>query len=271
MARRREDIELMNVRMPAVAGAFYPDDGEELRAMVAGLLAGRAAEPGSGPRAIVAPHAGYVYSGPVAATAFGAVSSRRGEIDRVVVIGPSHRVPLCGLATSSASSFRTPMGDLRVDRAAVDAAERLPSVARLDAAHAREHALEVELPFVLATLGDVPVVPLVAGDVSAEEVADALEALAPDDRTLIVVSSDLSHYLDHDAATARDAATTRAIEALDPGAVADDDACGAVPLRGLLTLARRRGWSARALDVRTSGDTAGPRDEVVGYGAYAFG
>jgi MEMO1 family protein len=273
LAHPGKEIELMNfvVRNPAVAGAFYPEDPVELRAMVDELL--RAASPPPlrvRPLALIAPHAGYVYSGPIAASAFAHVRALRGHFDRVVLLGPAHRVPVRGLATTSASVFRTPMGDVRIDRAGVARAESLHGVKCSDAAHAREHCLEVELPFILATLGDVPVVPLVVGDAAPEDVAAVLEALAVA-RTLVVVSSDLTHYLDRATAARRDLATTRTIEALDATAIDDDDACGAAPIRGLLVVAKRRGWSVQTLDVRSSGDTAGSRDEVVGYGAYVLG
>jgi AmmeMemoRadiSam system protein B len=273
VAHPATEIELMSaiIRNPAVAGSFYPSDAMELRATVSELLDAAAPPPlAVRTAAIIVPHAGYVYSGPIAASAFAAVRSLRGHVDRVVLIGPAHRVFVRGLATSGASTFRAPMADMRVDRDAVALAETLHDVKRNDAAHAHEHCLEVELPFVHATLGDVAIVPLVVGDASPDAVASVLDALAAP-RTLLVVSSDLTHYLDQPAAVQRDTATTRAIEALDASAIDDDDACGAAPIRGLLALAKRRRWVAQTLDVRNSGDTAGSRDEVVGYGAYALG
>lgn len=257
-------------RPPAVAGLFYPADAAELADTIRACL--RAARPAQGPapRALIAPHAGYVYSGPVAGSAYARLLALRGQIRRVVLIGPSHHVALRGLAVPSAAAFATPLGDVPVDRAAVERLLELPQVTQRDDAHAREHSLEVQLPFLQEVLGPFSLVPLVAGDASAEEVAEALELLFDEPGTLVVVSSDLSHY--HDYATARrlDAATSRAIEALEPHELDWESACGRVGVGGLLVLARRRGLTARTLDLRSSGDTAGPRDRVVGYGAYEF-
>ena len=255
-------------RRPAVAGLFYPAEPGELAAAVRACL--RAAAPAAGPppRALIAPHAGYVYSGEIAGSAYARLAPLRGKVRRVVLIGPSHHVPFRGLAVPSADAFATPLGDVPVDRAAVERLLELPQVEERDDAHAREHSLEVQLPFLQEVLGAFALVPLAAGDASAEEVAEVLELLFDEPGTLVVVSSDLSHY--HDYATARrlDAATSRAIEALRPEALDFESACGRVGVNGLLVLARRRGLSARTLDLRSSGDTAGPRDRVVGYGAY---
>jgi AmmeMemoRadiSam system protein B len=192
-------------------------------------------------------------------------------VERVVLLGPAHFVPVHGIAASSARAFRTPLGDVPVDAEAVARALRLPGVARFDPAHAREHSLEVELPFLQRVLGPFALAPFAVGEASAHEVAALLEALWGGPETLIVISSDLSHY--HDARTARrlDAATARAIESLDEAALGPESACGRVPLSGLLVVARRRGLRARRLDLRNSGDTAGGREEVVGYGAWTFG
>jgi AmmeMemoRadiSam system protein B len=256
-------------RRPAVAGAFYPDDPAELSAAVDGYLAGA---PGGGeaPKALIAPHAGYVYSGPIAGSAYAALRTLRERIERVLLIGPAHRVALRGLAASGADAFSTPLGDVPVDRAAVDAACALPQVTQLEQAHALEHSLEVHLPFLQRALSRFSLVPLVAGDASADEVAQVLELLWGGAETLIVISSDLSHYYDYETARRLDGATTRAIEALDPAGLSGESACGRVPIRGLLVAARHHGLRAHTLDVRSSGDTAGTRDQVVGYGAYAF-
>jgi hypothetical protein len=234
------------------------------------LLSDVEAVAGPLPQAIIAPHAGYVYSGPVAASVYARLAPARGVVTRVVLVGPSHRVPLDGLALPDATAFATPLGRIELDRESMNRALELPQVRVLHAAHELEHSLEVQLPFLQVVLGDFSLVPLVAGDASATEVAEVLDALWGGDETLVVVSSDLSHY--HDYATARklDAATTRAIETLDAAALGRDDACGRVPIRGLLELARARGLSPVTLDVRSSGDTAGPRDSVVGYGSWAF-
>ncbi|OGI45847.1 MAG: AmmeMemoRadiSam system protein B [Candidatus Muproteobacteria bacterium RBG_16_65_34] len=260
---------MVSVRAPAVAGQFYPDDPRKLRAMVGELLAAVAGA-GSVPKAIIAPHAGYVYSGPIAASAYARLRPARGTIARVVLLGPAHRLGFGGLALSSADYFETPLGRVPVDREAVAQLSDLPQVQVLDSAHAREHSLEVHLPFLQEVLGAFTLVPLVVGDATPEEVSEVLERLWGGPETLIVISSDLSHY--HDYATARemDRATSRAIERLRYEDISYDAACGRNPVSGLLHLARRRGLKAQMLDLRNSGDTAGTRDSVVGYGAYAI-
>jgi hypothetical protein len=232
----------------------------------------KSARPSDGPppKAIIAPHAGYIYSGPIAGTAYAALRGDRDVIRRIVLLGPSHYAPLHGLATSSAAAFATPLGDVPLDRAAAQQAESLPHVAPSDGAHAPEHCLEVQLPFLQLVLGDFALVPLLVGDAAPEEVASVLAALWGGPETRIIVSSDLSHYRSYPAAQALDAATARAIESLQLEEVEDDGACGCRPIRGLLHQARQLGLKARTLDLRNSGDTAGPRDQVVGYGAFAF-
>jgi AmmeMemoRadiSam system protein B len=258
-------------RPPAVSGTFYPGDAAELRAAVDGYLdAAPAAEPGPPPKALIVPHAGYVYSGPIAAAAYATLRERSATIERVVLAGPAHRVAVRGLATSGADSFRTPLGEVPVDRDAVAEILRLPQVEALDRAHAAEHSLEVQLPFLQRLLRSFRLVPLVVGSATFEEVAEVLDALWGGPETLILISSDLSHYFDYDTARRLDAATTRAIETLDPGGLGRESACGRVPVGGLLVAAGRRGLRVRTLDLRNSGDTAGPRDQVVGYGAYSM-
>ena len=215
----------------------------------------------------------------MAGSAFRQLEPWRGEIDRVVLLGPSHFVPLAGLALPAASAFATPLGDVPI---AADAAVRLaglPQVVLADLAHEREHALEVELPFLQVALERFELVPLVVGDASPEEVAEVLDRLWGAEATLIVVSTDLSHYRDYATAAALDRATADAIVALDVDGIAAGDACGRNPLRGLLLAARRRGLAVSELDLRSSGDTAGGgdrsarrerREQVVGYGAFAF-
>jgi hypothetical protein len=263
----------MRVRVPAVAGFFYPDDADDLSAALEGCLASaEAPHPGeAAPKALIVPHAGYVYSGPIAASAFVRIAPLRGAIRRVVLLGPAHRVYLRGLAAPRAEAFATPLGVVPVDRAAIDALGDLPQVTVSDAPHAGEHSLEVQLPFLQRVLGGFAVVPLVVGEASAEEVEQVIERLWGGPETLLVVSSDLSH--DHDYATARrlDRSACAAIEALDPARLGPDAACGAIPVRGLLRAARAHGLAAHTLDLRSSGDTAGDRERVVGYGAWAFG
>lgn len=256
-------------RPPAVAGSFYPADREELAATVDALLR-RAASEGDAPKAVIVPHAGFIYSGPIAASAYVRVAKARDVIRRVVLLGPAHRVPLAGLAASSASAFVTPLGEVPLDRAAIARLVALPQVSVLDAAHAGEHSLEVQLPFLQRVLGDFSLVPLVVGQATPAEVAEVLEALWGGPETLVVISSDLSHYYDYRTARRLDAATSRAIEALAPEDIGDEGACGRTPIRGLLRLAAKIGLEATTIDLRNSGDTAGDKAQVVGYGAYVF-
>jgi hypothetical protein len=260
---------MKTVRHPAVAGMFYPADPRGLRADIDGYLADAADESGPAPKALIAPHAGYVYSGPVAAHAYARLRAVADRITRVVLLAPAHRWPFHGLAIPSADEFQTPLGRIPVDRAALLSVIGLPQVQALDAAFDGEHAIEVHLPFLQVVLAHFRICPFVVGEASADQVAEVLERLWGGEETLIVVSSDLSHYLDYDTARARDARTTHRIEALEP-AVGSHDACGRTPVNGLLTVARRRGLRVETLDLRNSGDTAGSRDRVVGYGAYAF-
>lgn len=246
------------IREPAVAGMFYPADSGELRRMIEGFLA--AAEPGAHPKAIIAPHAGTIYSGPIAASVYKRINPE--SISRVVLIGPSHRLALRGLAASSAPAWRTPLGEVSVAR---------PNFVPIsDAAHAQEHSLEVQVPFLQVVLGDFTLLPLVAGEASAEEVAEVLEKCWGGPETLIVISSDLSHYESYETARAMDSAAAKAIVALNPRGLDYDNACGLVPICGLLHLAKKKKMRAELVDLRNSGDTAGPRDQVVGYGAFAF-
>jgi MEMO1 family protein len=223
-----------------------------------------------GPKAVIAPHAGYVYSGPVAASAYAQWAPARGEIKRVVVLGPAHRVHLAAVAVSSADAWETPLGLVEVDAPGRDALRSLPSVVIDDDPHRREHSVEVHLPFLQHVLGNVAVLPLVAGRVGPEVVADVLERVWGGPETAIVVSTDLSHYHDHITASELDRATAEAIVGLRPEEVALDGACGVFAVRGLLLAALRRQLDVRLLDLRTSGDTAGGRDRVVGYGAFAL-
>ena len=262
----------MTVRSPAVAGTFYPADPTTLRRQVAGFLAESGnAPPAPGlPKAIIGPHAGYVYSGPVAARAYARLLTARGKIRRVVLIGPSHHVGFQGLAVDTADSWAMPNGSVPLDTAAIARLLRLPMVGTLEAAYTREHALEVHVPFLQHVLGEFHLVPIVAGNAPPETVAAVFQALWGGPETLIVVSTDLSHYLDYAACQRTDAQTAAAIERLDADAFGPSQACGAVPTRGLLLAARQRGMTIERLDLRNSGDTAGGRDRVVGYGAWAL-
>jgi AmmeMemoRadiSam system protein B len=252
-------------RPPAVAGAFYPARAEALRQAVAERLAAARAAARPRLRGIVAPHAGYLYSGAVAAEAFAA--ARAASPARAVVIGPAHYLPVAGLAAPSHAAFATPLGEVPVDGAAVRALAGQGLAAIDDAPHAPEHAIEVELPFLQAVFGVLPVVPLLCGDVKAS--AAAVAQLWTDD-TLLVVSSDLSHFEPYAAACEHDARTAAAIERLDEAAIGARDACGHLALRGALVEARRCGLTVERLALTNSGDVAGGRDSVVGYGAWAL-
>ncbi len=260
----------MSVRQPAVSGLFYPDDAATLRRMVSEFLAESPALEGEPPKAIIVPHAGYIYSGPVAASVYARLARVHDKIERVVLLGPSHRVPFYGLAVTGASTLRTPLGDIRIDLQAVEKALELPQVVSLDAAHANEHSLEVQLPFLQLLLDDFELVPLVVGDTNSEQVVAVLERLWGGSETLIVISSDLSHYHDYTTAQRMDRATSEAIVSLHPERLGYDDACGRIPVCGLLQLAKQRGLRGELVDLRNSGDTAGDKHRVVGYGAYAF-
>lgn len=261
---------MQKIRNPAVAGTFYPADPGELHTMVHGFLEQAKRPEGSPPKALIVPHAGYIYSGPVAATGYIGLTEARDRIERVVLLGPSHRVGFLGLASSSADIFRTPLGDIPIDRKAIESIATLPQVHQLDEAHLMEHSLEVHLPFLQEVLGSFSLVPLVVGDAAAEEIAEVLEKLWGGDETLIVISSDLSHYHDYETAQQMDSATSLAIERLNPDEIEDEGACGRNPIKGLLLAARDKHLIAVTVDLRNSGDTAGPSDRVVGYGTYIF-
>jgi AmmeMemoRadiSam system protein B len=265
----------MKIRPAAVAGTFYPADADELATSVDGYLAagGRLLSEASwpvAPKALIVPHAGYVYSGPIAGTAYALVQRHGMGVQRVVLLGPAHRVALHGVAVSSADTFVTPLGAVPVDRASSEAALECNGVRIDDRAHQAEHSLEVHLPFLQRVLPAFRLVPLVVGSASGEGVARVIDHLWNGEETLVIVSSDLSHYHDYDTASRLDRATCAAIATLDPDGLDEEAACGRIPIRGLLRAARRHGLCAHLLDRRSSGDTAGDRNEVVGYAAFAF-
>lgn len=260
---------MSSIRKPAVAGLFYPAEPRALHAELAALL-GSATAAAAVPKAIIAPHAGYIYSGAIAASAYARLMPARGQIRRVVLLGPSHRVAFHGLAAPSADFIETPLGRITVDHAALQRLADLPQFLISDPAHAREHSLEVQLPFLQEVLGEFTIVPLAVGDATPAEVGEVLERLWGGPETLIVISSDLSHYHDYETAQRMDRATSRAIEQLRYQDLGYDAACGRVPVSGLLYVAQRLGLTGETIDLRNSGDTAGPRDQVVGYGAYVF-
>ena len=259
------------IRPAAVAGSFYPGDPSALAAEVATYLAEAASGSASAraPKAIIAPHAGYRYSGAIAASIYARLASLRGVVSRVVLAGPAHRVYVSRAAIPSTHAFASPLGNVALDQEALAELKKLPFVEVSDRAHAREHSLEVHLPFLQSVLGDFALVPVVVGDASPAEMALLLDTLWGGTETLIVVSSDLSHYLPYDSARGRDRDTARAILGLESTLV-PEEACGAAPINGLLRAARARGLGVEMVDLRNSGDTAGSQDRVVGYGAFAF-
>jgi len=254
------------IRPAAVAGAFYPSHRRTLESSIDQMLRS-AVRFGRRPKALVVPHAGYIYSGPIAASAYAQL--RAPLPTRVVLLGPSHFAHVRGMALPVAECFSTPLGTVPVDAVAVAALAHQACVVVSPAAHEREHSLEVQLPFLQRVLLHFTLVPLSVGQARADDVARVLDILWGGEETLIVISTDLSHYLPYDSAQAMDSDTARAILACD-ATVTDDQACGSHGLRGLLQLAHRRKLSVVQLDLRNSGDTAGDRSRVVGYGAFAF-
>jgi len=262
---------MKHVRPAAVAGSFYPGQARILAEEVAALL--KAAAPPletPPPKALIVPHAGYVYSGAVAAHAYALLQSATRRITRVVLLGPAHRVAVRGLALPDTDGFATPLGVVEIDAAGARAVRALPQVTTSASAHAWEHSLEVQLPFLQNVLKEFKLLPLVVGDATPDEVAEVLEQVWGGTETLIVISSDLSHYLSYEDARRTDSRTAHAILALEGAPLDHEQACGATPVNGFLLAARRRGLHAQLLDLRNSGDTAGSRDRVVGYAAIAF-
>jgi hypothetical protein len=262
----------MSIRPAAVAGTFYPGDPALLSGAVERLLADAAATAPAGaavPKALIVPHAGYVYSGPIAATAYARLAPAASLIRRVVLLGPAHRVPVRGLALPGTQHFATPLGTVEVDEDATAVLRRLPQVHDNPLAHAGEHSLEVQLPFLQRVLGKFTLVPLVVGDATGAMVAEVLDLVWGGAETLIVVSSDLSHYHPYREARRADRATADTILEGEPG-LDHEQACGATPVNGLLLAARRHRLTPELLDLRNSGDTAGDHGRVVGYASFAF-
>lgn len=258
-----------SVRRAVVAGTFYPDKPSALEDSVRKMLedAGRIALPKL--KAIIAPHAGYIYSGPIAASIYAPLQRQRETVRRVILLGPAHRIAFDGLAVPDCEAFATPLGDVPVDREAIASLADLPQVQVNDIAHAQEHSLETQLPFLIEVLDQFSLVPLAVGRATPAQVGEVLERLWGGEETLIVVSSDLSHYLPYAEAWTCDGQTAESIVALEP-TITHPQACGATPINGLLTVVRQHGLHVRMVDLRNSGDTAGDKSRVVGYGAFAF-
>ena len=261
------------IRHPAVAGMFYSADNNVLQKDIHRYLDENDIPLHtfkSNPKAIVVPHAGYVYSGPVAATAYKYLIPLKHLINRVVLLGPSHQVAFNGLAVPELDTFNTPLGDIQIDRDAIQLLSDLPQVIESDVAHRDEHSLEVQLPFLQEILDDFSLIPLVVGDAGRHEVAEVINRLWGDEHTLIVISSDLSHYHSYNEAIEMDQLTSEAITHLQPDLIGYADACGRNGLKGMMTVAQQKDLKVEMLDLRNSGDTAGSKDRVVGYGAYVF-
>jgi AmmeMemoRadiSam system protein B len=262
-------------RYPAVADSFYPGDPKELQDMIDQLLENVADSENPNlkpPKAIIAPHAGYIYSGPIAATAYAQLAGIKDQIKRIILLGPSHRVALTGFAVSSADIFATPLGDICIDTELIASLldNNISGLKVNDRAHDQEHSLEVHLPFLQTVLNEFLLVPVVVGSATAETVSEFLEQVWGGPETIIVISSDLSHFYDYQTAQSLDLNTSRAIQNLDYDTILSTDACGCVPIRGLLHRAKQLHLHATTLDCRNSGDTAGSKDRVVGYGSYAI-
>lgn len=262
---------MYQVRPPAVAGAFYPGQRQLLSNDVTALLAAAKPDPdpAPAPKAIIVPHAGYIYSGSTAALAYARLAAGRKTIRRVVLLGPVHRVAVRGLALPGVAAFATPLGELAVDQSTIASIAQLRQVVVSPAAHALEHSLEVQLPFLQSVLDDFTLVPLAVGDATPAEVAQVLDALWGGPETLLVISSDLSHFLPYRAAQAVDQDTAQSI--LDmAGPLTHEQACGGTPVNGLMLAAKRHHLRPRLLGLCNSGDTAGDKSRVVGYASFAF-
>ena len=255
------------IRVPAVAGSFYPAQAQLLHETLSRYLQDVKTS-GKAPKAIIVPHAGYMYSGAIAASAYARLRPAADTIKRVVLIGPSHRVGFMGIAVSACQAFSTPLGNVALDSNAGIILRKLPFVRQLEQAHQQEHSLEIQLPFLQTVLQDFTLIPLVVGEAGAEQISQVLELLWGGDETLLVVSSDLSHYHDYETARRLDQVTSTLIENLDYQQLSPDAACGRGPISGLLHLLQKKSLNIKTIDLRNSGDTAGDKRRVVGYGAY---
>lgn len=258
---------MSHTRPAAVDGMFYPANRNELQACVNQMLedSGRSQYE---PVALIVPHAGFVYSGSVAASAFTALRNVADRIQRVVVIGPAHREFVRGLVVPSVDAFETPLGTIPLDREQIDLLSELPFVQISDSAHEQEHCIEVELPFLQTLLNRFSLIPVLVGEADGEQVKTVIDLCLQTPGTFVVISSDLSHFLDYQTAQDLDSRTVRAIELLKPSHIAQEQACGRTPVLGLMAYAQEHTWAIHNVDLKNSGDTAGSRDRVVGYGAF---
>lgn len=262
---------MAGTKHPNVAGLFYPEKTEELQNVVNELL--NQANPNSQkfhPKAIISPHAGYIYSGPIAASVYKTLLPIKDKIKKVVLLGPAHRVGFFGIAIPSYTQFTTPLGNIDLDQSTINKLTKLPSVKIIDRAFDGEHCLEVQLPFLQSILTNFEIVPILVGSAKPIDVANLILNCWGDDETLIVISSDLSHYYDYPTAQILDQKAADAILNLEPEKIADNQACGRLPIKGLLIAAKQKNMHPKLIDLRNSGDTAGDKNRVVGYGAFYF-
>ena len=258
----------MTIRQPAVAGMFYPESASTLNSFLTEMLNDSQVRDLS-PKVLIVPHAGYIYSGPVAASAYRLLEGIKDTVRRVILLGPAHQVSLEGMALPDCDAFSTPLGDIPLDTPAMDSLLQFSQVQKSDAPHAMEHSLEVQCPFLQMCLSDFKLIPVVVGDTTPIAVAEVLDYLWGGEETLIIISSDLSHFHNYEEATYRDNLTVKAIEQLSSN-LTGGQACGCHPLNGMMKVAQRRGMEVITLDVRNSGDTAGDKDRVVGYGSFVI-
>jgi len=269
-----------NIRPPAVASMFYPVGAAELRKAVQNYLSNAGTEEDVSQlkkeefaelRTLIVPHAGYIYSGKIAASAYRLLEQNKNQFKRVLLLGPAHRVLLEGAAFPEMVAFETPLGEITLDKELIEKIlAEFSWISVSDKAHAEEHCLEVQLPFLQETLGEFKLLPLVVGDAKTELLAALIQQFSKDHETLIVISTDLSHFHDYETAREIDGRTANAIELLEQNRISTEDACGAYPLRGALLAASQNQWKVHRLGLCNSGDTAGERGRVVGYGAWAM-
>lgn len=261
------------IKRPAVAGKFYPGDAKALRQMLAELFAAaakRVAPINTCPKAIIAPHAGYIYSGATAAAGYQVLTAFADRIKHVTLLGPAHYIPVLGLACSSSDFFETPLGKLVVRPSLRSQILNLPQVKTNDSAFEKEHSLEVHLPFLQTVLNNFTILPLLVGRAEPAEIAEVIEACWGDEHSLIVISSDLSHYLSYEQAQMIDQQTSAAIVSLQVDNIDRHQACGRSPIKGLLTAAQHHNLYVKVIEQCNSGDTAGDKSRVVGYASYHF-
>jgi AmmeMemoRadiSam system protein B len=263
---------MMNItRSAAVSGLFYPDEPQILRDTIDTLLSQSAIkEQSTQVKAIIAPHAGYQYSGLTAARVYKQLQTLRDRIQRVVLLGPSHRVAFEGMALTEADFFETPLGQIKVNKDDYPQLLAMENMFVFEQAHVAEHCIEVQLPFLQRILNNFTIIPIVVGIADPHSVSNIIESLWGGDETLFVISSDLSHYQSYESAQQTDNETSRAILDLDFNAIQPNNACGCMAVNGLLNFAHRHPLTVKLIDQCNSGDTAGDKDKVVGYGSYLF-